>query len=180
MPAIAPFSFGEDEFNIDEYASATCSISKGDLPVKIFWSFNGGSIETQHNLTSDDGVAITRNSPRMSMLVLDAVKGRHRGNYTCNAQNRAGIASYSSYLSINGHWIFHNCNQRSVRIGQILQFVFLTADTFHQFSISNEFFINFFHFKCLHKYLHSILEKRSSILTNQSQQFVPWARVISH
>lgn len=102
MPAIAPFSFGEDEFNIEESALATCSITKGDLPVTIWWSFDGGSIETNYNLTSDEGVTITRTSPKISMLVIDAVKGRHRGNYTCFAQNRGGFAAHSSYLSING------------------------------------------------------------------------------
>lgn len=104
MPAIAPFSFGEEEFNIDESASAICSISKGDLPVNIWWSFDGGSIETIYNLTSnDDGITITRTSQKISMLVIDAVRGRHRGNYTCYASNRGGVVTHSSYLAINGY-----------------------------------------------------------------------------
>ena len=38
----------------------------------------------------------------MSMLGIEAVKARHRGNYTCYAQNKAGIAQYSAFLSVNG------------------------------------------------------------------------------
>lgn len=72
--------------------------------MKIWWSFDGGSVESQHNLTSDDGVTITRTSQKISMLVIDAVKGRHRGNYTCHAHNRGGMATHSSYLSINGYY----------------------------------------------------------------------------
>ena len=45
---------------------------------------------------------ITRTTQKISMIAIDAVKARHRGNYTCYAQNRAGVAQQSSYLSING------------------------------------------------------------------------------
>lgn len=38
----------------------------------------------------------------MSMLGIEAVKARHRGNYTCYAQNKAGIAQHSAFLSVNG------------------------------------------------------------------------------
>lgn len=45
---------------------------------------------------------ITRNGQKVSMLAIDAVKARHRGNYTCFASNKGGIAHYSAYLKING------------------------------------------------------------------------------
>lgn len=102
LPSIVPFSFGEEEFNIDESISATCSVTKGDIPLKLWWTFNDDNDKTSYNLSTNDGIVITRASQKVSSLLIEAVKARHRGNYTCYAQNRAGSASHSSYLAING------------------------------------------------------------------------------
>jgi hypothetical protein len=78
-----------------------CTVTKGDLPLKIWWSFeNEGS--PLENLTSNDGIYITKTSQKISTLVIEAVKARHRGNYSCFVTNKAGIASHSAYLAING------------------------------------------------------------------------------
>lgn len=79
-----------------------CSVTKGDIPIKLWWTFKGEHDEFPYNLTSNDGVMITRTAQKISTLAIEAVKARHRGNYTCYAQNRAGVAQQSSYLSING------------------------------------------------------------------------------
>jgi hypothetical protein len=100
LPAIVPFNFGEDELNIDESISTMCSVTKGDLPLRIWWTFSDN--DESYNLTSNDGIMVTRNSQKVSSLLIEAVKARHRGNYTCFAQNRAGHASHSAYLAING------------------------------------------------------------------------------
>lgn len=98
-----PFNFGEEELNIDDSISVTCSITKGDTPLKIWWNFHEEGVETfPYNLTSNDGIIITQSNQKVSMLSIEALKGRHRGNYTCYARNRAGITSHSSYLAING------------------------------------------------------------------------------
>lgn len=102
MPSIVGFTFGDEEFNIDESVTATCSVSKGDLPLKIWWRFSEEGSENSHNLTTNEGIMITRNGQKVSMLAIDAVKARHRGNYTCFASNKGGIAHYSAYLKING------------------------------------------------------------------------------
>lgn len=102
MPSINPFSFGDDEFNFDDTVSAVCTITKGDVPMKLWWTFKGDNDDIPHNLTTNDGIVITRNSQKMSVLGIEAVKARHKGNYTCHAQNRAGVSEQSSYLSING------------------------------------------------------------------------------
>lgn len=102
LPTIVPFNFGEEELNIDESVSTICSITKGDLPLKIWWTYTGDSDSFSYNLTSNDGVMITRNTQKISMLAIDAVKARHRGNYTCFASNKGGIAHHSAYLAING------------------------------------------------------------------------------
>jgi len=88
---------------------ASCSVTKGDLPLKLWWTFKGEDDEFPHNLTTNDGIMITRTTQKISMIAIDAVKARHRGNYTCYAQNRAGVAQQSSYLSINGLNFDHFC-----------------------------------------------------------------------
>jgi hypothetical protein len=98
-----PFTFGEEELNIDDSVSAICSITKGDLPLKIWWTFKEeGEDSFTYNLTTNDGIVITQSNQKVSMLSIEALRARHRGNYTCFAQNKGGSASHSSYLAING------------------------------------------------------------------------------
>lgn len=68
----------------------------------LWWTFDDDLDKLQYNLTTNDGIVITRASQKVSTLLIEAVKARHRGNYTCYAKNRAGLASYSSHLAING------------------------------------------------------------------------------
>jgi Immunoglobulin domain len=102
LPQIIPFSFGEEEVNFDEAVTATCTITKGDQPIKIWWSLSDSDLGMDRNLSSSDGVMITRNSQKISMLAIEAVKARHRGNYTCYAMNKAGLALHSAFLAVNG------------------------------------------------------------------------------
>jgi hypothetical protein len=91
---------------LDESATTVCSVTKGDLPLKMWWSFEDDTHELQYNLTTNDGIIVTRSSPKVSMLMIESVKARHRGNYTCYAQNIGGISSHSAYLAINGLKLF--------------------------------------------------------------------------
>lgn len=102
LPIIVPFSFGEEEVNFDDAATAVCTITKGDLPIHIWWTLTDSDLHMDRNLSTSDGVMITRNSQKISMLAIDAVKARHRGNYTCFAQNSAGITQHSAFLFVNG------------------------------------------------------------------------------
>lgn len=102
LPEIVPFNFGKDEMNLDDSVTAMCSIVKGDLPMHIFWQFFESDETMNYNLTTNDGVVVTKPSQKISILAIDAVKARHRGNYTCFAENKAGVARYSAYLAING------------------------------------------------------------------------------
>jgi Immunoglobulin domain len=101
LPQISPFSFGDEELNLDETVAATCIITKGDLPVNIWWTLKD-EYYSDRNLTTNDGVVITKTSSKISMLNIDAVKARHRGNYTCYASNKAGTVQHSAFLVING------------------------------------------------------------------------------
>lgn len=103
LPQILPFTFGEEDINLDEAVSATCTITKGDLPMHIWWSLYDAELGYERNLTTNDGVMILRNSQKISSLNIDAVQARHRGNYTCFAKNKAGLAQFNAFLSVNGY-----------------------------------------------------------------------------
>lgn len=81
--------------------SATCTVNKGDFPIDIIWIHSDFSGE-ERKLITNDGVVITRNNARISMLSIESVKARHRGNFTCIAANKAGKVSHSAILIING------------------------------------------------------------------------------
>ena len=103
LPVILPITFGDEEFNLDDSVTAVCSVTKGDLPLNIWWTLSD-SIESQseYNISTNDGVVISKNGNKVSMLNIEAVKARHRGNYSCYAKNKAGISKHSAYLAING------------------------------------------------------------------------------
>ena len=103
LPQIVPFNFGDEEINLDETVSATCTIVKGDLPINIWWTL-ADSYESiaEYNISTNDGIVIAKAGNKLSLLNIESVKRRHRGNYTCYAQNKAGITQHSAFLSING------------------------------------------------------------------------------
>ena len=87
---------------MDDTVSATCTVTKGDTPLKIWWTFQGDYEDFPYNLTTNDGIVISRPSQRMSVLLIESVKARMRGLYQCVSSNVAGTSMQSSYLSING------------------------------------------------------------------------------
>lgn len=92
-----PFDFGDEEVNALEMVSASCTVNKGDLKdIDIYWKFNGLKLFT------NNGVLVSRSSPRISVLSIESVRGRHSGNYTCVAENAAGLAHHTATLSIKG------------------------------------------------------------------------------
>jgi Down syndrome cell adhesion molecule-like protein 1 len=78
-----------------------CSVNKGDLPIKIWWSLTDTS-DLERNLTTSESIVIAQTGNKLSVINIESVEARHRGNYTCFARNRAGIAQQSAFLSING------------------------------------------------------------------------------
>lgn len=95
-PQITPFDFGEESFNEGDGVSAHCTVSKGDYPLNITWTFNQRAIKQNY------GIVITRNSKRSSTLTIDSVSHSHIGNYTCTALNKAGSLMHTAGLSVNG------------------------------------------------------------------------------
>lgn len=107
LPQIVPFDFGEEEINAMDMVSASCTVHKGQLPLKITWMRNNQSIY------SNDGVSISRTNQRISILSIESVRDRHSGNYTCIAENLAGSVNYTTSLWVNG--TFKRTNQNSTR-----------------------------------------------------------------
>ncbi|KAJ8982888.1 hypothetical protein NQ317_004318 [Molorchus minor] len=94
-PQIIPFGFGEDLINSGDIVSLTCSVNKGDLPLKIFWEFNGTIIENLY------GVTINKVNKRLSTLSIDSVQIENIGEYKCIARNQAGQDEYATNLYVN-------------------------------------------------------------------------------
>ena len=95
-PEIVPFSFGKPQVNEGDFAQLTCSVSRGDQPLKITWSLKGDVISSEPTLTT------TMIGTRTSILIINSVGYRHSGLFTCRATNKAGSVSYSTDLKVNG------------------------------------------------------------------------------
>ncbi|XP_030242130.1 Down syndrome cell adhesion molecule-like protein Dscam2 isoform X35 [Drosophila navojoa] len=95
LPQIVPFDFGEESINELDMVSVSCTVNKGDLPVDIYWTKNGGRLYT------NDGLLVNRNSQRLSVLSIESVRARHAGNYSCVATNNAGATRQSALLAVN-------------------------------------------------------------------------------
>lgn len=97
-PEIPPFEFADNPINADDFATISCAISKGDMPLRITWTHNS------YNITPLDGITTSRTSKRISQLSIDSVQASHAGEYTCTARNRAGQASHTTILNVNGEF----------------------------------------------------------------------------
>lgn len=95
-----PFTFGEDSFNPGDSTGVSCMIVKGDLPITIRWTLNDMPI-----VTGENGITVVKLSAKTSVLNMASVEKEHRGIVKCIAENKAGVAEYSSELSVNGIYI---------------------------------------------------------------------------
>ncbi|XP_076629357.1 cell adhesion molecule Dscam1-like [Colletes latitarsis] len=95
-PMIEEFSFKKLPMNAGEFANLQCSVSSGDLPLNIRWSYPG------EEMGGSSGVIVTKVADRVSMLMISVITARHAGEYVCTAQNAAGTASHSTTLTVNG------------------------------------------------------------------------------
>lgn len=95
-PQISHFDFGDEPINEGDTVSVQCTVLKGDSPLNISWKFNNKTIEPPI-------LGININTmKRVSLITMESVNAEHAGKYECVAGNKAGNASFSSVLNING------------------------------------------------------------------------------
>ena len=85
-----------ETFDEGTSAQILCSVSAGDEPLQIRWSFHG------INISSDSGITTGNFGSRTSVLMIQSVTHSHRGVYTCLAKNPAGSATSKAELRVNG------------------------------------------------------------------------------
>ncbi|VVC30731.1 Immunoglobulin subtype,Immunoglobulin-like domain,Immunoglobulin-like fold,Immunoglobulin subtype [Cinara cedri] len=94
-PKILPFSFGDTPSNAGNTVQVACTVTEGDKPLRINWNFYG------EELSSDMGVSTMPVGDSMNVLFISSVTPSNRGNYTCVANNFAGIDSFTAQLLVN-------------------------------------------------------------------------------
>lgn len=99
-PKIAPFDFGNEPSNFADSASVACLVTSGDLPIEFRWLLNGRPVKEVAGITT------VKLGNRNSVLNIDSVNGRHAGNYTCQAWNKAAAFNFTSKLIVNGLFAF--------------------------------------------------------------------------
>ena len=95
-PEVVPITFGKDVFDEGSSAQILCSVSAGDEPMTLTWSFHG------NNISTDSGIMTNNFGSKASLLMISSVNHGHRGRYTCLAKNKAGTATSTADLRVNG------------------------------------------------------------------------------
>ncbi|KAF7271145.1 hypothetical protein GWI33_015951 [Rhynchophorus ferrugineus] len=94
-PQIHPFDFGDESIYQGELITATCTVSKGDFPINITWLLNDRPIDQTY------GISAVKTNKRVSQLTIESAEAIHTGDYSCIAENSAGVSKHSAYLNIN-------------------------------------------------------------------------------
>lgn len=97
-PQISPFSSGTQPVHLGQYITYQCTITEGDLPLNIRWTFNNQPIIT----ADEQDILIAKLGRRSSVLTIESVTDRNAGNYTCLGSNAAGKTSYTTQLKVIG------------------------------------------------------------------------------
>lgn len=95
-PVVQPFSFGEVAMNSGQVVTTPCSVIEGDHPLKLKWLFDDEPIKPR------SGVTVFQIGEKSAILSIASVAHNHAGNYTCVAENEAGVDYHTSTLIING------------------------------------------------------------------------------
>ncbi|XP_069356502.1 cell adhesion molecule Dscam1 isoform X28 [Maniola hyperantus] len=94
-PQVMPFEFGEEPVNAQEMVLVTCTVVKGDQPLRLEWYFNENKVKP-----GDLGILLL-NTKRASQLSIESVSHQNQGNYTCVVTNQAGAMNHTAQLFVN-------------------------------------------------------------------------------
>ncbi|XP_058796799.1 cell adhesion molecule Dscam2 [Phymastichus coffea] len=93
-PKISPFT-ADHELHLGERTTLTCSVSRGDLPLTIFWLKDG------RTLGPSERVTVTSVDQFNSILMIESLSPDHNGNYSCVARNLAAEVSHTQRLVVH-------------------------------------------------------------------------------
>ncbi|XP_011496238.1 PREDICTED: Down syndrome cell adhesion molecule-like protein Dscam2 [Ceratosolen solmsi marchali] len=93
-PKISPFTADHD-LHLGERTTLTCSVSRGDLPLTIFWLKDGRTMGPSERVT------VTSVDQFNSILMIESLSPDHNGNYSCVARNLAAEVSHTQRLVVH-------------------------------------------------------------------------------
>jgi len=80
-----------------------CSVTDGDLPIHLHWYRDDRLlIPGTDGLAANGDVSITEIGNYESVLRIDDLRPEHNANYTCVAENFAGLVQHSLTLKVKG------------------------------------------------------------------------------
>ena len=101
-PSIHPFTVPSG-LQRGHRLSLTCSVFKGNTPLKISWARNDTSQQSQSPSLPAPDLSPVQIDDFTSMLTISDLDLAHNGAYTCLAENAAGSASHTVHLRVNGN-----------------------------------------------------------------------------
>uniref|UniRef100_T1JP64 Down syndrome cell adhesion molecule n=1 Tax=Strigamia maritima TaxID=126957 RepID=T1JP64_STRMM len=93
-PKLVPFTFQDEFLSEGMLVRVSCVVSRGDLPLSISWLKDGEKLATEL------AISIRKFDEYSSVMSIDPVTINHAGNYTCTAQNHAGVATHTAQLTV--------------------------------------------------------------------------------
>lgn len=87
----------ESQIFAGESVQLFCTVSRGDLPISSAWLFNGERLPM-----STSGLTTTQVGPRTLLLAIHTATAWNSGNYTCIAENSAGVTEHTVTLLVHG------------------------------------------------------------------------------
>lgn len=94
-PVIGPLS-RPDRIDMGMHLTLVCTIVKGDEPVSVRWLKDG------QVLAPDSDVDFTEAKNYLLLHITSVDANKHNGNYSCQAQNEAGITSRHVNVTVSG------------------------------------------------------------------------------
>ena len=118
-PRITPFAM--PNVMVNARVQISCVIEEGDPPLTIRWFRNGRPLHAHSSASSSSsmssplsplpslptaplpaGLRVINFNAYSSILTVDHVSISHGGNYSCLAENAAGIAVHAALLQVSG------------------------------------------------------------------------------